>query len=191
MANRALIVVDVQNDFTEGGALACLGGAATALAITEFIARHRADYELIVASRDWHDATGDNGGHFSADPDFVDTWPIHCVAGTPGAEYHPNLELGGTIVHVKKGQGRPAYSAFEGVTENGTALTEVLRESNINAVDIVGIASDYCVHATAKDALEMGLAVTVKANLCVGVNPGRTVEALSELATSGARITLE
>lgn len=191
MANRALIVVDVQNDFTEGGALACAGGAATAQAITEFVAHNGADYELIVASRDWHDATGDNGGHFSPDPDFVDTWPAHCVAGTPGAEYHPNLKLNGDAVHVRKGQGLPAYSAFEGLTDQGELLGEVLRNAGIDSVDVVGIATDYCVHATAKDALEMGLAVTVKANLCVGVNPGRTVEALSDVATSGARITLE
>jgi nicotinamidase/pyrazinamidase len=191
MANRALIVVDVQNDFTEGGALACDGGAATAQAITEFVAQNGADYELIVASRDWHDATGDNGGHFSPDPDFVDTWPAHCVAGTPGADYHPNLKLNGDAVHVRKGQGLPAYSAFEGVTDQGELLGDVLRNAGIDSVDVVGIATDYCVHATAKDALEMGLVVTVKANLCVGVNPGRTVDALSDVATIGARITLE
>lgn len=188
--NRALLVVDVQNDFTEGGALPCDGGATTARKITQFVTGNSELYSLIVASRDWHEPTGDNGGHFSSDPDFVDTWPPHCVAGSDGAEYHPELDVSRISVHVRKGQGRPAYSAFEGVTDEGRSLSDVLRDAQIDAVDIVGIATDHCVLATARDAIELGFAVTVKANMCVGVNPGRTVEALSDLARRGASITL-
>ena len=187
---RALIVVDVQNDFTEGGALPCDGGAATAQGISDFVAHNHAAYSTIIASRDWHDSTGDNGGHFSTDPDFVNTWPPHCVAGSEGAEYHPNLDISHISVHVRKGQGKPAYSAFEGETDDGTSLAEVLQKHAIEAVDIVGIATDYCVPATARDALDMGLSVTVRANLCVGVNPGRSLEALAELVERGATISL-
>ncbi len=143
---------------------------------------------MIVASRDWHDSTGDNGGHFSSEPDFVDTWPPHCVEGSDGADYHPELDLSRIAVHVRKGQGRPAYSAFEGVMEDGTSLADVLQDAEIESVDIVGIATDHCVHATARDALELGLSVTVKANLCVGVNPGRSVESISTLIAQGANV---
>ena len=188
--NRALLVVDVQSDFTEGGALPCAGGAATAWKITEFLNGNKEMYSLVVASRDWHEPTGDNGGHFSPEPDFVDTWPPHCVAGSDGAEYHPELDVSQIDVHVRKGQGRPAYSAFEGVTDEGRSLTDELRNAQIDAVDIVGIATDHCVHATAQDAIELGFSVTVKANMCVGVNPGRSVESLSDLIKHGARITV-
>lgn len=188
---RALIVVDVQNDFTEGGALACAGGAATAKAITEFITGHPDDYAVIVASRDWHDAENDNRGHFSSSPDFVDSWPPHCVAGSQGAEYHPDFAANLATVHVKKGQGAPAYSAFEGSTDQGKTLVEVLHDSGVEAVDIVGIATDHCVHATALDALEQGFEVTVKANLCVGVNAGGSREALTDLSDKGATVSYE
>ena len=187
---RALLIVDVQNDFTEGGALPCDGGTQTARRITEFLMNNHGMYSLIVASRDWHDSTGDNGGHFSSEPDFVDTWPPHCLAGSDGADYHPELDISRIAVHVRKGQGLPAYSAFEGVTEDGSSLADVLRDAEIDSVDIVGIATDHCVHATARDARELGLAVTVKANLCVGVNPGRSVDALADLVRRGARVTL-
>lgn len=188
--SRALIVVDVQNDFTEGGALACNGGAVTADAISKFIDANHANYSLIAASRDWHNADSDNGGHFASQPDFLNDWPVHCVAGTNGAEYHPDLDLSRISVHVRKGQGKPAYSAFEGVTNDGRSLVEILREGGVTALDVVGIATDYCVHATAKDALEEGFAVTVRANLCVGVNPGGSIEALSELISLGATVSV-
>src|SRR5690606_23641158 len=112
--SRALLIVDVQNDFTEGGALAVTGGDAVASAVSEFLAAHAAEYDVIVASRDWHDADGDNGGHFADQPDFRGTWPVHCVAGTPGAEYDPLLATDAVTHHVRKGQGMPAYSMFEG-----------------------------------------------------------------------------
>lgn len=187
---RALLIVDVQNDFTEGGALACEGGSAIAANISEYLATRADDYAVIVASRDWHDADGDNGGHFSDNPDWVDTWPSHCVAGTAGAEYHPALDTAAVTAHVRKGQGIPAYSAFEGTTESGHALVDVLRENGVDAVDVVGIATDYCVRASALDAATLGLSVTVKANLCVGVNAAGSVAALGELARAGVAITV-
>ncbi|MFM6968697.1 MAG: isochorismatase family protein [Microbacteriaceae bacterium] len=187
---RALLVVDVQNDFTEGGALACTGGAEVAARITDFIRLNRDQYELIVASRDWHNETGDNGGHFADSPDWVNNWPAHCVAGTVGAGYHANLDTFLVDEHVQKGQGVPAYSAFEGVTESGTGLTDLLSVHAITELDIVGIATDYCVRASALDAVAAGLTVTVKANLCVGVDSAGSVAALSELAGAGVKISV-
>jgi nicotinamidase/pyrazinamidase len=187
---RALLIVDVQNDFTEGGSLACKGGAEVAARITQYVRANRADYDVVVASRDWHKPDDNNGGHFADAPDWVDSWPAHCVADTAGAEYHPNFDQSLIDIHVKKGQGFPAYSAFEGVTSSGETLVEVLSAHGVTNLDIVGIATDYCVRASALDALTPGLDVTVKANLCVGVNPGGSVAALSELASAGVKISV-
>lgn len=180
--------MDVQNDFTEGGALGVEGGAAVARSISEHLAAHRSDYDLVAASRDWHDGTGDNGGHFAtgAEPDYTVTWPVHCVAGTPGAAYHPDLETAGIDVHVRKGQGRPAYSAFEGMTEDGgRSLAEVLLERGITDLDVVGIATDYCVRASALDALESGQRVRVLTGLVAGVAPATSAAALDEFRRVG------
>lgn len=187
---RALLVVDVQNDFTEGGALGCDGGGAIAAAISEFLRANKGDYSVVVASRDWHDADSDNGGHFSDSPDFVDSWPPHCVAGTSGADYHPALDTSLIDVHVLKGQGEPAYSAFEGTTNDGARLLEVLAAHEVDEIDVVGIATDYCVCASARDAQRSGLSVTVRATLCVGVNPARTVSVLGELVSKGVTVTV-
>lgn len=186
---RALVIVDVQNDFTEGGALGVEGGADTAARITTFLRRHAGEYDLIVASRDWHDADGDNGGHFAVDtePDFVSTWPRHCVAGTFGAEYHPALDTDPVDVHVRKGQGAPAYSAFEGTTDDGRALGDVLTERRVHAVDVVGIATDHCVRATALDGIGAGLDVFVFTDLVAGVAPGPSEAALAEIVAAGGR----
>lgn len=184
---RALLIVDVQNDFTEGGALGVDGGAAVAQRITEHLAAHGGDYALVAASRDWHDGGTDNGGHFAtgAAPDFTVTWPVHCVAGTPGAEYHPALDAGAIAVHVKKGQGRPAYSAFEGTTDDGRSLAEVLHERGITDLDVVGIATDYCVRASALDGLESGERVRVLTDLIAGVAPATSAAALEEFRAVG------
>ena len=187
---RALLIVDVQNDFTEGGALACTGGAETAAAITRFVHANRGDYAVIAASRDWHDSGNDNGGHFSETPDWVDSWPVHCVADTTGADYHPNLDRDVIDEHIYKGQGKPAYSAFEGATEDGRTLVDVLCSHGVTELTVVGIATDYCVRASALDAVQAGLDVTVRADLCVGVEAGSSVEALSELAAAGINITV-
>ena len=120
--SKALFIVDVQNDFTEGGALGVEGGDAVAERITRHLEAHADEYAIIVASRDWHDGDNDNGGHFNPEPDFVDTWPVHCVSGTAGAEYDPGLDTGEVTHHVKKGQGKPAYSLFEGTTDDGVTV---------------------------------------------------------------------
>lgn len=187
---RALLVVDVQNDFTEGGALGCAGGGEVAARITEYLRAHRDDYAVVIASRDWHNADGDNGGHFAANPDWVNNWPAHCVAGSHGAEYHPNVDTDLIDEHLRKGQGIPAYSAFEGATEDGATVGEIIVAHDITDLDIVGIATDYCVRASALDAVAAGLAVTVKANLCVGVDAGGSVAALTEMASAGVKISV-
>ena len=185
--SRGLLIVDVQNDFTEGGALGVDGGAAVARRITDHLAAHRGDYALVAASRDWHHGEDDNGGHFATDaaPDFTVTWPVHCVAGTTGAEYHPALDTAAIDVHVRKGQGRPAYSAFEGTTDDGRSLAEVLAERGVTELDVVGIATDYCVRASALDALESGERVRVLTDLVAGVAPGTSAAALDEFRAAG------
>lgn len=184
---RALLIIDVQNDFVEGGALGVDGGAAVAARIAEHLAAHREDYALVVASRDWHDGAGDNGGHFASDapPDFTVTWPVHCVAGTTGADYHPALDVAAIDVHVKKGQGRPAYSAFEGTTDDGRSLEQVLHERGVADLDVAGIATDYCVRASVLDAIERGERVRVLTALVAGVAPATSAAALAEFRAAG------
>lgn len=188
--STALFIIDVQNDFTEGGSLGVDGGAAVAAGITEFLAQHPKHYDHVFASRDWHDADGDNGGHFAVDspPDFVDTWPEHCVAGTDGAEYHPDLYLNSKTIHVKKGQGLPAYSIFEGVTDDGSTVDEKLEQFGVTDIDVVGIATDYCVLASSQDALSAGRNVRVFTDLVAGVAPDTSAAALADLADAGATI---
>ncbi|MET0976941.1 MAG: isochorismatase family protein [Leifsonia sp.] len=184
---RALFIIDVQNDFTEGGALGVDGGAAVASGIAELLAAHPDGYDVVIASRDWHDADNDNGGHFATDaaPDFVDSWPAHCVSGTPGAEYHPALPLDGIDVHIRKGQGVPAYSIFEGTTETGETVQELLSARGVTDVDVVGLATDYCVRASALDAVEHGQHVRVLTDLVAGVAADSSASALAELAHAG------
>ena len=187
---RGLLIVDVQNDFTEGGALGVNGGTEVARAITRHMHNHADDYAVIIASRDWHNPDDDNGGHFALDtaPNLVDTWPAHCVAGSFGAEYHPELDLAPITVHVKKGQGEPAYSMFEGVTEDGHTVAEVLSARGITEVDVVGIATDHCVRASALDALAGGQKVTVLTDMIAAVADDSGERALAELASKGALI---
>ena len=188
---RALFIIDVQNDFTEGGALGVEGGAAVAAGVTEFLGRHREDYSLVVASRDWHSAENDNGGHFATDdePDFVDTWPPHAVEGTEGAEYHPDLDVSGVHVHIRKGQGVPAYSIFEGTDDDGASVSELLTSHGITDIDVVGLATDYCVRASVLDALEHGQHVRVFTDLVAGVAAETSDTAIAELGHAGAVIT--
>ena len=189
-STRALLVVDVQNDFCEGGSLAVAGGAAVAAGISTYLAEHAGDFAAVVASRDWHDGDSSNSGHFAApgeQPDYVSTWPVHCVAGTDGADYHPALDTTPVTHHVRKGQGVPAYSLFEG-TVDGRPVSEVVDELGATAVTVVGIATDYCVRASALDALARGLEVTVLTDLVAGVDPESSRRALEELEASGARL---
>jgi len=187
---RALFIIDVQNDFTEGGALGVDGGDAVAAGITAYLQAHPDRYDVVIASRDWHDGDSHNGGHFATDaePDYVGTWPVHCVSGTPGAEYDPGLDERLIDVHVRKGQGRPAYSIFEGTAEDDAAFDTVLDRYGVTDVDVAGIATDYCVRASALDALHAGRRVRVLTDLVAGVAPDSSAAALEELRGAGAEL---
>ena len=187
---RGLLIVDVQNDFTEGGALGVEGGTKVARNITSYLHEHADDYEVVIASRDWHEPDSDNGGHIALDgePNYVDTWPIHCVQGSFGAEYHPELDLAPIDVHVKKGQGEPSYSMFEGITDDGHTVAEVLEARGITEVDVVGIATDHCVRASALDALKEGQTVRVLSDLIAAVSAATGEQALAELQSEGASV---
>ena len=186
MTTRALVVVDVQNDFCEGGSLAVTGGAAVAGRVHRLVDEGRADYGAVVATQDWH---VDPGAHFSVNPDYVDSWPRHCVAGTPGAQLHPALDGVALDAIVRKGEHQAAYSGFEGRTGEGTSLADLLRAADIDAIDVVGIATDYCVRATALSGLAEGFAVRILTDCCAGVDPNGSRSALDELRGAGALVT--
>jgi nicotinamidase/pyrazinamidase len=181
---RALVVVDVQNDFCEGGSLAVTGGADVAAAISEHVRAHAADYAHVVATRDHH---VDPGGHFAEQPDFVETWPAHCVVGTDGVELHPQLEREPLEAVFDKGEHAAAYSGFEGRSD-GVALADWLRAHGVDAVDVVGIATDHCVRATALDAVAEGFATRVLLPLTAGVSEATTDAALDQLRTAGVAL---
>jgi nicotinamidase/pyrazinamidase len=183
---RALLVVDVQNDFCEGGSLAVVGGQAVAAAITRYLDTADArPYACVVATADHH---VDPGSHFSADPDYVDTWPAHCVAGTPGASFHPALDASHFDAVFRKGERAAAYSGFEGSTADGQSLANWLAARGVTAVDIAGIATDYCVRATVIDAVRLGFTVRVLTSLIAGVAADTTDKALEEMRASGAEL---
>lgn len=190
--SKALLVVDVQNDFCEGGALAVAGGNRVARDVSELIARDH--YGLIVASSDQHNPLPDlNGGHFAAPgtaPDFVDNWPVHCVRGTEGAAYNPALILPDHTLHVIKGMGRPDYSAFQGETvPDGLLLADALRARGVTELDVVGIATDYCVKDSALLGAAEGFAVTVLMDYCAGINPERIAEVFAhEFPAAGVEV---
>jgi nicotinamidase/pyrazinamidase len=175
---RALIVVDVQNDFCEGGSLAVPGGSFVAQSISGWLTTNAGEYAHIVATQDHHI---DPGTHFSDHPDFADTWPPHCVATTPGAEFHPDLDTSRVEAVFRKGEHAAAYSGFEGTDEAGTPLADWLRQRGVTDVDIVGIATDYCVRATAADAVRGGFGTRVLLGLTAGVAPDSTARALTEM----------
>lgn len=183
MPGRALIVTDVQNDFCEGGSLAVAGGATVAADINDLFSGQ--GYAAIVATRDHH---VDPGTHFSDHPDFVDTWPPHCVAGTPGAEFHPALETGPIEEVFSKGEHSAAYSGFEGVSRSGRSLAHWLRDHDIDAVDVVGIATDHCVRATALDAATEGFRTRVLLPFTAGVSPVTVETALAEMEAAGVEL---
>lgn len=188
---RALFVIDVQVDFCEGGALACEGGAQVAKKITEFLNANKSSYDFVIASRDWHTPGSLNGGHFppeGTDPDYVNHWPLHCLAGTEGAEYHPNLDSSLVDIHIKKGQDAHGYSIFEGITEDGERIQDLIQRLGIDEVDVVGIATDYCVRASSLDAVTEGLKVRVITSLTAGVSPASTEAAIDELVDAGATV---
>ncbi|MBT2508147.1 pyrazinamidase PncA [Streptomyces sp. ISL-98] len=188
--HRALIVVDVQNDFCEGGSLAVAGGADVAAGVTDLIGEAPAGYRHVVATRDHH---VDPGDHFSATPDYVRSWPVHCVAGTEGVGFHPNFApavASGAIAAVfDKGAYTAAYSGFEGTNENGVPLADWLRERGVTEVDVVGIATDHCVRATALDAVREGFATHVLLDLTAGVSAETTAAALEEMREAGVELS--
>ncbi|WP_329195567.1 MULTISPECIES: nicotinamidase [unclassified Streptomyces] len=191
--HRALIVVDVQNDFCEGGSLAVTGGADVAAAITELIGQATPGYRHVVATRDHHIDPGPHFAHPPAAPDYETTWPVHCVAGTEGVGFHPNFApavASGAIAAVfDKGAYEAAYSGFEGRDENGSGLADWLRERGVTEVDVVGIATDHCVRATALDAAREGFRTQVLLDLTAGVAPHTTARALEDLRTAGVGLT--
>jgi len=185
---QALIVVDVQNDFCEGGSLSVAGGAGIASDIA-VVLHHwtRKDpkapaYDVVVATKDHHI---DPGAHWSSEPDFVDTWPVHCRVGTEGEAFHPNLDPQPFDAIFRKGEHEAAYSGFEGRSTDGTPLAEWLRGHGVEQVDICGIATDHCVRATALDAVSNGFTTRVLLELCAGVAPDSTERALTEMRQAG------
>jgi len=181
---RALIIVDVQNDFCEGGSLAVGGGAEVARKITALLAAGA--YDHVVATKDYHI---DPGAHFSDEPDYRDSWPPHCVVGTDGVDFHPALDPSAVEAVFHKGQYTAAYSGFEGATaDEGTTLADWLRARDVDSVDVVGIATDYCVKATAADAVAAGFTTRVLLDLTAGVSPTTTAEAVASLRASGVAI---
>ncbi|MBW3086559.1 Nicotinamidase/pyrazinamidase [Austwickia sp. TVS 96-490-7B] len=190
LTERALIVVDVQNDFCEGGSLAVPGGAQVAAAIADHVRTHGADYAAILATVDWHE---DPGSHWSTHPNYVDTWPRHCQVGTSGAEFHPAWAAEATQIDAifRKGRRDAAYSGFEGATTDegqDIGLGQWLRDSGITSVDIVGLATDHCVRATALDAAQEGFSPRVLLDLTAGVDTTTTAAALADMRNAGVEL---
>lgn len=207
--SEALIIVDVQNDFCEGGALAVAGGAQVAADISEFLEESSADYEAVLTTQDWHI---DPGKHFSDEPDFRTSWPVHCVAGNPGAELHENLDTEHVDARFLKGLYSDGYSGFEGlvgdpekvgtlegekgikvepadaVEENAEDLHAWLQDQDIEAVTVVGIATDHCVRATVLDAVENGYRVRVIRELTAGVSEDSVAETYEEFADADVEV---
>jgi len=188
----ALVVVDVQPTFCEGGELPVPGGNAVAEGVGRFLREHCRDYDLVVTTQDWHI---DPGAHFAVDPDFVDTWPAHGVAGTANAQLHPAVraaldDIDGDIpvVAVKKGAHAAAYSGFDGADTDGLPLDDVLRDAGIGALDICGIAESHCVKSTALDAVRLGYDTAVLGDLTVPVTAELGEAARAEMTAAGVRV---
>jgi len=186
--SRALIIVDVQNDFCEGGSLAVAGGAAVAAGISLVLDRAGDRWDHVVATKDYH---VDPGAHFSEHPDFKDSWPAHCVVGTAGSEFHPELATDRIEAVFHKGAHAAAYSGFEGFSPSGEGLADWLRSRSVTEVEVVGIATDHCVRATALDAASAGFATTVLLELTAGVARSTTDAALTAFSSSGVATTGE
>jgi nicotinamidase/pyrazinamidase len=186
---NALLVVDVQNDFVEGGSLPVTGGRQVAAMVSRHLRHFKSEYQFVVATRDYHE---DPAGHFSDQPDFINTWPPHCVVGTPGASLCPPIynlvreHLIQTV--VDKGRHTPAYSGFEALDPRGHPLLDVLKEQRIDHIDVCGLATDYCVRATALDARKHDFQVRVLVNLCAPVREETGVQALEEMKAAGCQV---
>lgn len=199
MTGKALLIVDVQNDFCEGGSLGVEGGHAVAERINGYLRDHLHEYAVVVASMDDHEADSTNEGHIALppdQPDFVDSWPPHCIQGTEGQDLHEQIwdvltYVGMTevpVILVRKGQGIPAYSAFEGTTDADKSLQETLERYEVSEIDAVGIATDYCVKESVLDALEADFDVTVLLEMTAGVDPERSKAAVTQMTERGAEI---
>lgn len=200
----ALLIVDIQNDFCEGGSLAVEGGAAVAAQVSEYLEDHHGDYVAVAATQDWH---VDPGEHFSDTPDFVTSWPVHCVAETAGADTHPDLDTEYVTEYFRKGAYDAAYSGFEGLSapdvdvpmgeseedsdEERVSLDDWLQERGVEAVDVVGLALDHCVLATAKDAVEAGYETRVLLPLTAPVAAESGERAVEELEAAGAEVVTD
>ncbi|MGP0222908.1 isochorismatase family protein [Paenarthrobacter sp. NCHU4564] len=203
---KALIIVDVQNDFCEGGTLAVEGGAAVAGAISEYLDANQQHFDHVVATQDWHI---EPGSHFSDEPDMVDSWPPHCRARTKGAELHEDLDPEYIQAYFRKGQYTAAYSGFEGVLapeddvpsgdlkagapvaevldEDAIGLDDWLQSHDVEEVVVVGLATDYCVKATALDAVQAGYTTTVIAELTAGIADDLD-DAFDEMEAAGVEV---
>ncbi len=182
----ALMIVDVQNDFCPGGALAVPGGDAVVAPLNRAIAQFLTAGLPIIASRDWHPATT---GHFQS---HGGPWPVHCVQHSDGAAFHPNLRLPASTILLSKGMdtGSHGYSAFEGMNESGTPLVQILKSLHITRLCVGGLATDYCVKATVLDGLRQGFAVVLLSDAVAAVNiqPEDGSKALAEMKQAGAEI---
>jgi len=188
--NRALIVVDVQNDFCEGGSMGVDGGAAVAASITRLLgdAANRDRWVVTALTRDWHIDPGAHWATNGDEPDFVDTWPVHCQAETHGAAFHRDLVTTPDEV-FSKGQHAACFSGFEGRADSDqTPLRQWLQARDIDEVEIVGIATDFCVRATALDAVSAGFTTTVLLEHCAGVARDTTATALNAMADAGVTL---
>jgi nicotinamidase/pyrazinamidase len=181
---RALIIVDVQNDFCEGGSLGIAGGTAVVRDINEYVAAHR-DYAQVVATKDYHIEPGE---HFSEHPDYRVSWPRHCEVGTAGVDFHPEFDDSAIQAVFMKGHYSAAYSAFEAVDDTGTRLPDWLRQRGVDEIDIAGLATDYCVLATATDAVNAGFATRVLLDLTAGVAQESTDKAVEDMCAAGVEI---
>ncbi|HEX2771028.1 MAG TPA: isochorismatase family protein [Micromonosporaceae bacterium] len=182
---RALIIADVQNDFCEGGSLAVPGGAAVAAAITRLMDAEADRWDHVVATLDYHISPG---GHFGDPPDFIDSWPRHCVVGTPGAYFHPDLNTDRIQATFHKGEYAAAYSGFEGRTDSGERIVDWLRRRGVDTVEVVGLTADHCVRATALDATREGFAATVLLDLTAGIAADTTAAAVAALKSAGVTL---
>ena len=186
---NALLVIDVQNDFVEGGSLPVTGGKQVAALVSRHIRHFKGEYQFVAATRDYHEDPAD---HFSDHPDFVNTWPPHCVIGTPGAAFCGPISnlIREKLIQavVSKGQHSAAYSGFEGLDPRGHPLLDVLKEARVDHIDICGLATDYCVRATALDARKHDFQVRVLVNLCAAVNPETGQKALEEMKAAGCQV---
>ncbi|GAA4719846.1 isochorismatase family protein [Isoptericola chiayiensis] len=186
MSTRALLVVDVQPTFCEGGELPVDGGNRVAQDVAAYVAAHRDRYGLVVTTQDWHI---DPGEHFSSEPDFVNSWPVHGVAESPNAALHPALADLAADVAVRKGQYDHGYSGFDGADEVGRSLDQVLREADVREVDVVGLAESHCVKFTALDAERHGFETRVLTDLTAPVSAEQGEQAHRELTEAGVELT--